>query len=431
MITAGAIAEWGPVTMVFAPALVRVRNLHFQTIPSTTPGRSSLQPPWYTGEISADLPYRPGVNPFTAWDLGQSSLALRARGVTGGVSSEEQWWGPGRRNALVLSNHAPGFPHAFLRTTEPVATLLGTLEAKWLVGALTRSLYFGDDPSPDLRSLSGLALTFSPAAEAGLTFGIARTVQSPITSASRLPVRIFDVITQVGRQDEGIESERPAEQILSLFGRWVFPRSGFETYFEWARLELPTSFRDLLVMPNHTQGYTVGASWLRAVPDRALATRLNAEVTYLEQSNTYRIRPTPVFYASPTIREGYTHRGRVLGAAIGPGSSSQWVSADLVGRGGEAGAFAARIRWENDAYYRQPTGRSEVAHDVSMLGGIRASAAAPWFRITAELTRMARFNYLYQNLLQGFTAEGAVDPWNTTLRLTVTPTISPSDAPAR
>src|ERR1035437_205388 len=57
-----------------------------------------------------------GDKPIHRLDAGQSTAMVALRNVGFGVSNENQWWGPGIRNALILSNNAPGFPHAFIRT---------------------------------------------------------------------------------------------------------------------------------------------------------------------------------------------------------------------------------------------------------------------------------------------------------------------------
>jgi hypothetical protein len=417
----GIQAQWRIVSLTFAPQLIRVQNSDFLTIPSTRRTHSSLLPPWYVDHPSADLPVRPGNLPYRLFDLGQSTLSVEAGPAVVGGSTENQWWGPGIRNAIVMSNNAAGFPHLFVRTRQPVTTRIGQFEAKWLVGGLTESLYFDTIPDNDIRSLSAMVVTYRPPAEPGLTVGLARAVYRTVGGGSSVPARFHDVLTHWEAAPLAqAEQEDPAEQLLSLFGRWTFPESGFEAYLEWARVALPDSFRDLLTMPHHTQGYTIGLQWARPVHASAHV-RVQAEMTYLEQSSTYRQRPTPLFYASGGVPQGYTHRGQVLGAAIGPGASSQWAGVDYEAAAWQLGLFGGRIRWDNDAYYRQWTGRSEVAHDVSVLGGIRGALEIPGLRVAAELTRMQRYNFLYQNLLHGFTGFGAVDPANTTLSLTVSP----------
>lgn len=63
--------------------------------------------------------------------------------------------GSGIRNALVLSDRAAGFPHLFLRTAKPVDVGVGMFRARWILGGLTESLYFDEDPSNGIARGAG------------------------------------------------------------------------------------------------------------------------------------------------------------------------------------------------------------------------------------------------------------------------------------
>ncbi len=79
--------------------------------------------------------------------------------------------------------------------------------------------------------------------------------------------------------------------MMSLFGRWLFPKDHFELYFEWAKSELPRSLRDFVIAPQDAQGYTMGLQW-------ALPARNNSTVRF--QKPKYRTsNRTP---SSPLIR---------------------------------------------------------------------------------------------------------------------------------
>jgi hypothetical protein len=226
---------------------------------------------------------------------------------------------------------------------------------------------------------------------------------------------------------------RDSQQILSLFGRWVFPRDGLELYAEWARHELPASLRDLLVAPTHTQGYTLGLAWSRPLGSgTARSLTLEGELTFLEHSATELDRPAASFYTSPGVGQGYTQRGQSIGAAIGPGASSQWLAAHYRWRSGGVRLSLQRIRWDNDAYYEvHRVTRQFNAHDVSLLAGVRGEWRAPWADLTLELMREARYDYLFQNEVHAIVvvpgqpvplrAEDPVDVKNFVLRLRISP----------
>ncbi|CAN5827945.1 hypothetical protein BH23GEM7_BH23GEM7_02970 [soil metagenome] len=420
-LTTGVHAEYGRASLLLAPHFRFQANSRYKTPEVPTPQRHPQSSPWHTGlkgNESADLPQRFGDGALTSVSLGHSALWIDAGPVALGAASEGQWWGPGIRNAIVMSNNAPGIPHLFLRTSDPIRTRLGAFEARWMVGALTESEFFDTIPDNDTRSLSALAATFRPAFEPNLTLGVARAVYAPVSGAGRVPLRLFDVVTQSGRYT----GQEGPDQILSLFGRWVFPNDGAEIYAEWARAELPLSLRDFLAAPNHTQGYTLGLQWAGPVYGSALL-RLQAELTQLEQSPTYRLRPVTGYYTSRQVPQGYTQRGRIIGAATGPGSSTQWLAADYLAPDWGVGLFAGRIRWENDTYYRHALdGRIHYAHDVSTLLGARGQYRAPGLDVGVELMHQNRLNYLFQNWSFNFDALLALDQPNTTIRVVLTPT---------
>ncbi|HEX2187627.1 MAG TPA: capsule assembly Wzi family protein [Longimicrobiaceae bacterium] len=432
-VTAGVRVSAGPVSLVLAPQLVHSENRDFDAVPQDSLGRSVFFPPWYLGETTVDLPFRFGDRPLTRLVPGQSSLTLTAGPAAFGAATENQWWGPGIRNAIVMSDHAEGVPHLFLRTAAPLRTPVGSFEGKWIVGGLAESLYFDTDPENDFRSLSGVAATFRPAPIPDLTVGVARVVYMSTTGASAVPRRSLDVFRHWGRPEPvrtpvpgapdstAVTLEGPGfDQILSVFGRMLFPRSGLEVYGEWARLELPSSFVELLNQPGHSQGFTLGTQWARPLSGERYF-RLQAELSYLEEGTTFNNRAVPWFYVGPTVPQGYTHRGQVVGAAIGPGASSQWLAGDYLGRGWQLGAFGGRIRWENNVYYTDFAEFAEVGHDVSVLAGVRGAFRAWGATFSAEVAHELRYNYLFQGPPGNPFGNGATDVDNMVVRIGVVP----------
>jgi len=150
-------------------------------------------------------------------------------------------------------------------------------------------------------------------------------------------------------------------------------------------------------------------------------------MTYLEESPTYRARPIGSFYASARVPQGYTQRGQVLGAAVGPGGSGQWAAADYLSDGLRLGVFLGRVRWANDSYYDKPGGHSRYrGHDVTILGGARAGAGVGAMRLDAEWTWGKRFNFMFQNYAGDWDQrDNAVNVSNHTLQLRISPRPAP------
>jgi hypothetical protein len=422
-VTAGIRAEFGPWAMAFSPQLIHEQNRPFTVIPSTTPGRSSFASPWHGGIESADLPLRFGDEPITSLQPGESWIELRGSHVALGASTDEQWWGPGIRNALLLSNNAPGIPEVYLRSRRPWVTRLGSVDFRWLLGALTESPFFDSTSTNDLRSFSAAAVTLRVAFDTGLTVGVARSVYAPVGSTGALSSHLFDVFRRWNQIPDtaGPVPEHPNDQLLSLFGRWVFPASGLETYAEWTKLFAP-GLRELLVAPQLHQGYTLGLQWVNALT-ATHAFRLQGEATMLEQTPPAFKATTPIFYTSRFVPQGYTQRGQLIGAAIGPGASSQFIGADYLTRQWWGGVFVGRTRTEDEAMYLQPNG-GLARHDVTIYSGFRGGIATQRLDWSVEASVGRRLNYLFQT--DAFNPGdvpplNAIDVQNVMLKFTVAP----------
>jgi hypothetical protein len=426
LVRGGAAVRAGRLVVLLAPEVAYAQNLGYQSTPVSLlgqmPSTGPFAAPWFTGPYSADLPIRFGDQSYTTVGWGQSAAFLEAGPVAVGVSSENQWWGPGVRNALLLSNAAEGVMHAFVRTVRPLRTPLGDVEGRWILGGLTRSLYF-DSPAdrPAERAINGAVVTLRPRGEPGLTIGVARLVVAPVRSASAIAGHALDVLLR--NDDLGRDTLRIAprtDQLASLFARWVFPGSGAEIYGEFARLELPRSPRDFFLAPLNTGAYTLGLTRAWRVPAEGVV-RTSLEVSNLEQTHTFTDRPlTPDYYTGRAAPAGFTNRGQVLGAAIGPGSQSQWAAVDYYAPRWQAGAFAERVRNQNDALYRQflPT---LCRHDVTLGGGVRGGVRLPTLDVGASLSAANRLNYLFQSGCANYFGIGTVDVRNLSFSLTLTP----------
>jgi hypothetical protein len=408
-----------------APTLVFSQNEPFEIAAPPIDGRSNFANALHPFGQSLDYPMRFGATYLLRVDPGRSSVTVQWDRVRVGVTAENEVWGPGIRNQLIMSAHAPGIPRVFASTARPLRSRFGALEAKWIAGTLTESMYFDNVPTNDYRALSGFLLHLRPRFDSNLVIGVARTMYKPIANPWHSLGRAHDVLV---RWEPLVPSNevypnrvirQHADQIMSLFARWVVPSAGLEVYSEWARMDLPRTLEEALVNAHHSAGYTMGAQW--ALPrERERFLRLQAEASYLEQNRVYLNRPLIDFYAGNVSVHGYTNRGQVIGAAIGPGGSSQWFAIDHLWRWWQLGAFVGRIRWENDAMYRQPASnffRHDVTGYVGARGGVRTRVAD----VQVETSYGKRYNYLFQ--YGGANPGGfrTVDINNLTFAITATP----------
>ena len=424
LIRAGFVLNAGPVRFIVAPEWITSENRAFQVIPYSAPGPRSL---WANNfhplPESIDLPFRFGDQAIRIADPGQSSLTIDLGATAVGVSTENLWWGPGSFNAILLSNNAAGVPHIFARTAHPWRTRFGEFEGQWIAGRLSESGFFDLDTMPRARSLSGLIVTWRPTQVSGFTMGMGRLVMSAAPNGVLSVGSAFDVLRSIGRPNTAPRDSlhRPSsDQIFSVFARMAVPNAGVEGYLEWARFEEPAGLTDLLEFPQHSQGYTIGLQWLR--PFRSGSWRSQIELSYLEPSAALRLRPEFDSYTSAAVPQGFTNRGQVLGATIGPGSSSQMVATDAIFRRWRIGGQFIRLRNDNDALFSPYTPFWRLP-DVTIAGTLRTSIDMFGFRIGADFTKAVRLNYLYQSYLlnPASGAKGGVDIPNRTITLSFTP----------
>jgi hypothetical protein len=281
---------------------------------------------------------------------------------------------------------------------------VGEFEARWILGKLAESEYLDYDLTNDRRSLSAAVVSYRPKWEPDLTLGVARAVYAPVSGGLAVPGHWADVFRPFDRpnarpwSDTALTNGR--DQLASLFARWVFPAHGWELYGEFGRSERPASLRDFLVEPNHTLGYILGGQHVRPLHRLGGSLRLQAEFAQLEQSPSYRRRPTHSWYTSRAMPQGYTQRGQVIGATIGPGSSHQWLAADFIAPAWSAGLFVGRWRFNTDAMFLIPfpSGTGSCEYDVTLYPGARASVRHRWIGIVrGEAIFGNRYNAFHQN----------------------------------
>ena len=437
----GIAGSIGRVRFILAPELATSNNKDFVDVdvvgggwnrPAYDPSRTSqFASPWLQNPVSADVPIRFGRSPYDPVGLGQSSVWYDAGAVVAGLSTENLWWGPGVRDALIMTNNAAGVPHAFVRTARPLRTAIGDVEGRLIVGALSESNFFDFDPANDTRSLSALVATLRPRWAPDLTVGLARAVYAPTSNGLAAFGRVLDVFGTFDRPasrpttDSAFTNGR--DQLTSLFARYVFPSVGWEVYGEVGRAERPANLRDFLTDPGHTRGYVLGAQHARPVAGGAVL-RLQVEATQLEQSTSYRYRPTASWYTSRATPQGYTQQGQVIGASVGPGSSHQWFAADWLAPTWSAGTFLGRWRFNTDAMYALtafPNGTGWCEFDTTLYPGVRGSYHhSRWGLVQLEATFGTRYNAFHQNN-SGCPApdvgRNLKDVRNRTIRLTFAP----------
>lgn len=382
----GATLDWQALHLVVVPELWYTANRSFDVQPALDTARSSLASPFNAGRYSLDLPSRMGRDATMEFSIGQTALWFSAGPVDLGWSNSNLWWGTGVRDALFVGPTAAGVPRVFARTPYPVTTPLGRLSGELFLGVLSESRFFDRITSNDRRSLSAVAFSWSPTSTDGVVLGLARGVARIIPRDSSYGDRLFDAFLSL--------REGTGDQLTTLFARYHLPRSGLRAYAEIARARTTSDLRDILTVPNEGLAYQVGVE--RLVRRTAANWLFLAEAMNLEQGVDVKERPPRDFYSGDGTPHGWTQRGQLLGAGIGPGAQSQWLSADRLSRIWSVGFYAERVRWNNDALYRQYLPYAN-RHDVTLRLGARAGVRRFGYDLMLDASWGNRLNYLFQN----------------------------------
>jgi hypothetical protein len=329
----GVAATWGPVSLVLNPVVFSAQNTSFKLQPNGQTGNGRFANGDFPNEV--DLPQRFGDGAYSQFDWGQSTLRIDWFGVSAGFSTANQYWGPATVFPVILGNNAAGIPHAFVGTERPTNIGIGKIQAQVVYG-IERQSEFSPVVGPDTftdadhagnkRFMSGLVVTFSPAPIPGLEIGAARFFHQAwfgsIGSAElKSPFEgILKSTISKGIALPGIDDKDALKnQIASLFGRWVFPHSGFEFYAEYGHEDHNADARDLESEPDHSRIAMVGFRKVFTNSDTTFHA-LRAEYIDGTAPTLDRHRDEGLVYVHSPLRQGHTQGGQLVGADIGVGS---------------------------------------------------------------------------------------------------------------
>ena len=249
-------------------------------------------------------------------------MRLDLGAFTTGVGTENLWFGPAFQNGVIMSNAGPGFPHIDFGTGRQVWIGIGQLETRLVYGRFVESDYFDSDPDNDARFLAALALNYQPKWIPGLYLGGQRVLYQKWATAG-----VGDALGFLGpffkeatRLPDGSTVNDSTDQLISVHARWLLSKSGFEAYVEWARNDFSGGLRDFVLEPDHSSGYTIG--FHKSFAATTITYLLRGELTHLGRLLPIEVRNSPTYYVHGSIRQGYTHRGQMMGAHIGPGSTA-------------------------------------------------------------------------------------------------------------
>lgn len=368
-LSAGIFAHYKWISVQLQPEFVSAANKGYTGFHGDTEASWEL---WYYYANMIDMPERFGSGNYTRILPGQSSVRFNYNKLSFGLSTENIWWGPGRRNSLLMSNTAPGFPHLTFNTTAPLQSPIGSFEGQVVAGRLSGSGYpptdiadpnrYGQYYAPksnDWRYFSGFIISYQPRWLTGLSVGASRTF---VINKSDMGNGLGDVLPFFGSRnkknvnapgdDRTGEQYKKRDEYKSVFARWVMPQGKLEFYVEYGRNDPGWDSRDRFVEMDHTRAYIFG--FRKLVPISEMDEEyidVGLELTQLDGTRTSTVRSSPTWYTSNMVRHGYTHLGQVLGAGIGPAGSLQSLNVAWVKRLKKIGIQLERQEHQLDFFY--------------------------------------------------------------------------------
>ena len=299
-----------------------------------------LQPEWVqlADPIYKNTPaYGATVSqPLSRFYPGQSSLQVNIWPIAFGVSTRNLWWGPAQFSALLMSNHASGFPHAYFQSRRPLRTPIGHFEWQ-LIGAV-----LSEDSSramenaalrplaltSDKRYLNAFVLSYHPRWLKGLYLGFSRTEQSYFSDIKSSGMPFFKkyfstlrITTPTDNWNSYYNGGFSSDGLASFFLRWRMEKAKAELYTEFGYNDFKQNLRDLAVNPGHAAAYTLG--FKKVIEQNKILWDLSAELTRMSQSNSYLLRNAGNWYTHGRPAQGYTHQNQVLGGGSGLGNNLQ------------------------------------------------------------------------------------------------------------
>lgn len=432
-LSVGFFAKWGHLSIQLRPEVVFAENKKFHGF--STHHNDTMWSVYYREVLNIiDAPERFGGDSYLKVLPGQSHIHFNIRNVAMGISTENMWWGPGVRNSLLMSNTSAGFPHLTVHSIAPANTRLGSFEWQLIAGRLASSGIIPPDTLRRLdqqqlyraktngdRYLNGMVLTWQPKWIRGLHLGFARVFYQYVHNVPNDLNGYLPVFGALFKGGSRIEDEFGRDQLLAIYGRLIFQKDHAEVYFEYGRNDHSQNIGDLAMEPEHARAFILG---LKKVFRGNSGKKIEflAEITNLQGSGTTRLRASDTWYTHLQVRHGYTYKGQLIGAGIGPGSNSQTIGLNFFQPQKQFGVFLERIVRNNDLYYDMfAQQRNYESHwvDLSLNAHYTKRTKRFIYRGDLSLVRSLNYQWRYDNGNPLLNAEGQKNVNNVVAGLTI------------
>jgi len=398
----GGYARYGRLHVRIAPEAFITQNRTFELAPNGLAGDGAQRDSRFPTRI--DNPQRFGDGSYARLDGGASAVHLEVSGLTLGLSSAGQVWGPAVHYPLLLGNNAGGFPHLFIQSSKPTNIGIGQVHGRLIAGSLRQSPFSPVSAGERRRFISGFVLLFLPRGLQGLEMGLGRIAESVWPEGGIRLGDIFRPFTNVVSVPGDGSNLLDENQIAGVFFRWTIPAGGIEIYAEVTRNDSAGDIRTYLIRPDDLMARVFGLQkvW-RGTRGNLIALRaevVNAETHHSERGNRLRDagpRPPswpPYFHAQ--VQQGHTQHGQILGSPTAYGGAGWTVGVDLYHPGGRWTidlSRSLRQDWLAGSQVSDPA-VADVVYSLSL----EAVRFHEGMEITAEFTPSLNLN---RNLVPG------------------------------
>jgi hypothetical protein len=358
----GVNLQWGLLDINYQPEKITVQNIPQEYYPGNPADGNFMFK--YFGMVANNIDHfrQFGYEKIDTISFGQSRVGLKTKHISFGYTTENIWWGPGKRNSLVFSNNAGGFRHYYLNSVKPIKSFIGSFEFSAIAGTLDTTKYTDIDQellnvcrpckvykNLDQRKIDAITIIWRPKWVPNLYLGYAFSRQYYANTKN-----VF------GQKYSFFSKDRTQQILGSMMFRFSLPKDHAEFYGE---LGLPDDaaypwkfFKD----KNPRPGLIFGATKLFLINKGESYLELNLEFTQLQLMNPKNIfyfnninagGKVNSWYLNRNIKQGWSNNGQLLGSFIGPGSNSQSFSLSWNKGYNKIGIFIERVAHNNDFYY--------------------------------------------------------------------------------
>jgi len=263
--------------------------------------------------LNDNRPHR--ETPYTSAGIRETQLYLKYKGIGGGFSNANMWWGSGLHSSLMMSSNTTGFGHLMLGTiTEQRYKDLG-FNGRYVLSKFgkksgSKPYYSGFIMNATYYSMPIVTVGFS---RSFLSGGNNTDYDIKLLEAALLP---FEIV-KINKPNSQYDLLDPVDQTYTGYINFRFPESGLVVFLEYGRVSGPENIKDYLLHPDHSRAFIFG------VRKYGLFNNMNLmfgfEYANFIQTAFWQLRDTSD-WNSATQFDFNTYDGRYWAAHSGPDS---------------------------------------------------------------------------------------------------------------